>query len=128
MAVSLTAARANAMLENLADRANSGSLAIYGGSVPSNADAPLSGNPELVRLELSGDAFGAPVLGVMTANAIDPAYVSTTGTATFYRMYDPYGTCLVQGTVGPLGDLHLGVVDLVDGAEFAIGSYTLRLT
>jgi hypothetical protein len=121
----LTPAR-NAAVDAMAALANSGSLRIYDGTPPANADAALSGNTLLAVLPLGATAFGAAVGGVVTANAITAdASADATGTPTFFRLLASNGTTVVfQGTAGASGQ-ELNLSNLSGGQIVAGGSVSV---
>lgn len=83
--------------------ANSGYLRIYDGTQPATADIAITASEHiLAELRWNATAFGAPVAGVATANAItsDPS-ADRTGTATWFRSYQSDGTTVLwDGSVG----------------------------
>lgn len=126
MTISITAARANALLDAYAARFNSGQLKIYAGSVPANADAALGGATLLGTLTFSATAFPAASSRSATANAItQDASADATGTASFYRAFESDGTTLIeQGTVGTSGaDLNLNTTSIVNGGPIQVSSF-----
>lgn len=86
MAISIAVASRNSLLTSYGAFMNSGQLAIFSGTVPTNADTALSGNAVLVGLPLSSTAFGTASAGSETANAITQENAYSSGTATFYRL------------------------------------------
>lgn len=85
-----------------------GRLKFYSGTAPADADAALSGNTLLSTLVLSNPAFAAAVDtnpgASKTANAIsDDTAAAATGTATFARVMDRDGNCVLQLTVTATG-------------------------
>jgi hypothetical protein len=130
MALSLTAARKNAALDTLGAAASGGSLRVYAGSVPANADAALGGATLLASLALGAPAFASASGGVLTANAItEDSAADATGTASFFRILASDGTTvLLQGTVGTSGaDLNLNTVALTTGVAVQVSSFTVSL-
>ena len=119
---------ANAAVAALAALANGGSIALYTGTQPANANTGLSGNTLLAQLALSATAFS--VTGnVATANTITSATAAATGTATWFRVYKSDGVTVVfDGTVGTSGcDLNMNSVAISSGATVAISSLTFTL-
>jgi len=95
---------------------NSGKLRIYSGTKPANADTELSGNTMLAELTFGATAFGSPVNGSITANAItQDSDAAATGTATFARLFKSDGTTVVCDiTVGTTGaELNLNSTSIV---------------
>lgn len=132
MAFTLLQANRNAMLTTLVAASpnglNSGSLKIYAGSVPGNADAALGGATLLVSLPCSA-TFGTVATGTLTANAITQTNAATGGTASFYRLYASDGTtCIAQGTVGTSGaELNLNTTTITSGGPVQITALTISI-
>ena len=124
---SITTANRNRAADAVTARANTGSLRIYGGTVPADANAALGGATLLAVLPLSATAFAAAVNGVATANAITAdSSADATGTATFFRVLESDGTTPVfQGTVGTSGaELNLSSTSVVAGGNVSVTSMT----
>jgi hypothetical protein len=84
----------DAALNAITATVNNGSLRIYSGTAPANADGALSGNTLLAQLTLGATAFGAAASGVATANAItDDTSADATGTPT--KGCVPDGVCVL---------------------------------
>lgn len=122
-------AAAAAAVAALAALANGGSIALYTGTQPANANTGLSGNTLLAQLSLSATAFTVSN-NVATANAITSATAVATGTATWFRCYESNGSSVVfDGTVGTSGcDLNMNSTAISSGATVAISSLTFTLT
>jgi hypothetical protein len=104
---------------------NSGSVRIYSGTAPANADAALSGNTLLAQATLNATAFGAAASGVATAGAITAdSSADATGTPTFFRLLTSGGTVVYQGTAGASGQ-ELNLADLSGGQILAGGSVSI---
>lgn len=124
---SITTANRNRAADAVTARANNGSLRIYSGVEPADANASLSGNTLLAVLPLSATAFGAAVGGVATANAIiADTSADATGTATFFRVMESDTTTVVfQGSVGTSSaDLIFSSVSFVTGGNVSVSSLT----
>jgi hypothetical protein len=124
---SLTNAQASRAADAVTARCNSGSVRIYSGTAPANADAALSGNTLLANLAFGATAFGAAVNGVATANAITAdSSADADGTASFFRALESDGTTVVwQGTVGTSGaELNLSSLSIVAGGNVSVSSLT----
>ena len=76
-----------------------GTLTIYSGTPPANANTALSGNTALAQHTIAG--FQAAVAGVATADAIADDTIDNSGTATFARIVA--GSYTVQLSVGTSG-------------------------
>ncbi len=122
----------NAMLD-LLDAGGAGSLRIYSGTAPADADASLSGNTLLAQLALSATGFANATdttgKGSAAANSItQDSSADATGTATFCRFYTNGGTCVWQGTVGTSGaNLNLVTVSIVATQVVSCSSFTMNL-
>ncbi|MGL4272496.1 MAG: hypothetical protein ACRCTO_09410 [Pseudomonas paracarnis] len=126
----INAAR-NAALDAITPSLNGGSLRIYSGTAPANADAALGAAVLLAQATLGATAFGAAVNGVATANAITAdSSADATGTPTFFRLLAANGTTVVyQGTAGASGqELNLSNLSggqIVAGGSVSIASLTI---
>lgn len=89
----------NKQADNIATIFAAGTLTIYSGTPPADANTALSGNTALAAHTLAG--FGAAVAGVATASAIADDTIDATGTATFARLVA--GGDVIQLTVGTSG-------------------------
>lgn len=127
---SITTAAQNAAADavvDLVDVGGAGSLRIYSGTMPTDANTALSGNTLLANLAMSATAFGAASSGVATAATITAdSSADATGTATFFRILAGNGTTVVmQGSVGTSGaDLNLTTTSIVSGQPVSISSLT----
>lgn len=125
---SITTANRNRAADAVLARAANGSLVIYGGTPPADANAALSSNPVLASLTLSASPFPAASSGASTATSGITADSSAdaTGTATFFRVLETGGTVVVfQGTVGTSGaELNLSSTSIVTGGNVSVSSLT----
>ena len=93
---SITTANRNRAADAVTARANNGSLRIYSGTPPADANAALSGNTLLAVPTFGATAFGAAASGVATANAItSDTSADNTGRPTFARALESDGTTVV---------------------------------
>jgi hypothetical protein len=124
----------DAALNAITATVNNGSLRIYSGTAPANADGALSGNTLLAQLTLGATAFGSAASGVATANAISAdTSADATGTPTFFRLLASNGTTVVyQGTAGASGqELNLSNLSggqIVAGGSVSVTSLTVTQT
>jgi hypothetical protein len=128
--VHITAARRNAMIDNLAGQFNSGLLRIYDGTQATNADTAVGAQVLLAELTFNATAFGAASAGVATANAItSDTSANATGTASWFRCTASNGTTvLLDGSVGTSGsDLNLNSVAIQSAATVAVTAFTLTM-
>ena len=106
-----------------------GTLKIYSGTQPADADDALSGNTLLAELALSDPSAPAASSGVLTLSAIaDDASADATGTATWARVEDSDGNnvfdCDVTDT-GGTGTLKLNTTSIVSGGSVSVSSFTV---
>jgi hypothetical protein len=124
----------DAALNAITATANTGSVRIYSGTAPTDADTALSGNTLLAQLPLGATAFGASASGVATANAITAdASADATGTPTFFRILATNGTTVIyQGTAAATGaELNLSGLSggqIVAGGSVSVTSLTITQT
>lgn len=121
----------NAMVDAVVDRLDAGSGAgtvkIYTGSQPADADDAPSGTL-LCTLTLGDPAFGSAASGVATANAVAAVAAAATGTAGWFRAADSDGNKVLDGSVtatGGGGDMTLNTVSVVSGVDVQITSWTV---
>lgn len=128
-----------AAVDAVAAKCNSGTLKIYAGSQPTDANTAVGVQTLLATLTLSSTAFAASSASgsagskvvTATANTItDDTSADNTGTATWFRVLKSDGTSIVfDGSVGTTGcDLNLVTTSLVAGADVGITSFTISQT
>ncbi len=122
----ITNAAANAAADAVTALVNGGSLDIYDGNQPANADAAITSQTLLAHLTFGNPAFGAAVNGVATANAItQDSSADATGTASWFRVKTSGAVGVWDGTVGTSGaDLNLNSVAISAGAIVQVSSFT----
>ena len=131
----LTNAAASAAADAVVDRIDAGgagTIKIYDGTIPTNADTAVGAQVLLATLTFSATAFGAASNGVATAAAItSDTSADATSTATWARIASGAGTTQMDVTVGTSGDdINFNTVAFVAGATVSITSltYTQPLT
>lgn len=119
----------------LLDAGGAGSLKIYAGTVPADADASIGAATLLATLALSSTAFGdatdANPGATATADTITSANAAATGTATFFRLVNNAGTAVYQGTVtatGGGGNLELITTSITSGQPVQVSSLVATLS
>lgn len=129
MAKSLANLGANAAADAVVDQADGGSLKIYAGTQPTNADTAVGGQTLLAELTFGTPAFGAASGGVATANSITgDSSANATGTAAWFRVQTSGGSALWDGTVGTSGaDLNLNSTSIQSGAAVDVTSLTFTI-
>jgi len=125
----LTNAAASAAADAVVDRIDvggAGTIKIYDGTIPTDADTALGAQVLLATLTFSATAFGAAANGVATANAItSDASADATSTATWARVASGGGVNQMDLTVGTAtSDLIFNTVSFVTGATVSITSLT----
>lgn len=125
-----TAARA--ALDALVALLNTGTLKVYAGSQPTDANTAISGQTLLGTFTFAATAFGASSASgtapnrsaSATAAAIADITAVGTGTASFFRALKSDGTTVVMdGTVGTSGcDLNLTDITITTGETMRVSS------
>lgn len=130
MSLSIATAVKNATLDTYGANFNNGTLKVYAGTVPTDANTALSGQTLLGTLTFGATAFAAASAGSMSANAItQDSAADASGTATFYRALKSDGTTVIeQGAVGTSGaELNLNTTAIVTGGPILVSSFTRTL-
>lgn len=139
MAISLATATRNAMANAAVDLIDvgagaNGSIVIYDGTKPANADTALSGQQALATFNLDATAaFGAAAAGVATlAGTPLTTTGSIAGTATWFRVYDADGVAtsnaVLDGSVATSGaELNLNTTTISVGVNVEITSGTFTM-
>jgi hypothetical protein len=125
-----------AAVDAVAALCNSGTLKIYTGSQPTDANTAVGAQTLLGTLTLSATAFGASSASgskvvTATANTItDDTSADATGTAAWFRVLKSNGTSIVfDGSVGTSGcDLNLASTSIVAGEDISVTSFTITQT
>lgn len=122
----------------LAALLNSGTLLVYTGTQPTDANTAVSGQTLLVTLTFSATAFAGSVASgsagskvvTATANAITSGTGVATGTATWFRcLKSDASTVVLDGSVGTSGaDLNFSSVAFSTGAVVSVSSFTITQT
>lgn len=125
----LTNAAASAAADALVDRIDAGgagTIKIYSGTIPTDADTAIGAQTLLATLTFSATAFGAASNGVATASAItSDSSADATATASFARIASGGATTQMDVTVGTSGDdINFNTVSFVTGATVSITSLT----
>lgn len=133
----ITGTVARAMLDTFVAQLDGGSAAVinvYSGTVPTDAEAALSGNTLLAQLTYSATSYPAATDlnpgARITANSITAdSSADATGTATFFReLTQNAGTVIGQGTVGTSGaDMNLNTTAITAGSTVSITAATKTL-
>ena len=118
---------ANAACDAMAALLNGGTITIWDGAQPANADTAPTTQVKLVTLTFANPAFGAAAAGVATAAAIVSGVASVTSTAAWFRCYKSDATTVVyDGTVGTAtSDMIIASTAIVSGATISATALTL---
>lgn len=120
----------------IAAKCNSGTIKIYAGSQPTDANTAVGAQTLLATLTFGSTAFAASAASgstpnrkaTATANAITgDTSADATGTATWFRVLKSDATTVVMdGSVGTSGaDMNLATTSLVAGVDVEITGFTL---
>ena len=125
----LTNAAASAAADavvDLIDVGGAGTIKIYDGTIPTDADTAVGAQVLLATLTFSATAFGAASNGVATAATItDDTSADATATATWARIASGAGTTIMDVTVGTAGeDINFNTAAFVTGATVSISALT----
>ncbi len=134
--VRIAVATRNAMLQALADKIDggaaspsNGTLKLYTGTQPANADTGLSGNTLLATLTFQETCAASIASGVLTFALMDSdTSADNNGTATWARIADSAGATVFDGDVGQSGDgktITMNSTTVVAGTTIAETSATL---
>jgi hypothetical protein len=129
---------AKAQCDALAALCNSGTINIYDGTQPTDANTAVSSQNLLATLTFGATAFGASAAtgtapnrkATATANSITAdSSADATGTATWFRAIESDASTVVyDGTVGTSGcDLNLATTSIVEGEAVSVTSLTLSV-
>ena len=126
---------ARAQCDAVAALCNGGTIKVYDGAKPTDANTAVGSQNLLGTFSFSATAFGASACtgtapnrkAVATANAIADIVAVYTATATWFRAFKSNGTAAVyDGTVGLSGcDLNLTDITLTVDEAMSVTSLTL---
>jgi hypothetical protein len=120
----------NNMMDQVRTALAGGSIKVYSGTQPANANTALSGNTLLATLTLASPAGAASSGGTFTFGTITSGTAVATNTATFARVFQSDGTTVVcDMDVGTSGATFiLDTVSIVSGGTVAAtGTNTLSI-
>ncbi|TXH35286.1 MAG: hypothetical protein E6Q98_15960 [Rhodospirillaceae bacterium] len=123
----ITKVAASAMMDVFTALLNGGSLKIYDGAQPANANTAITTQKLLATLTFDATAFAPAVDGVAEANDIAPGTISQDGTAAWARCFKADGTTVVCDlSVGASdADVIFPTVTFITGIQAAVDSLTL---
>lgn len=116
--------RANQIRDAIDAGAGAGLLRIYDGSRPASCGTATTLGAELTFSDPSAPGASG---GVMTASAItDDSSANATITATWFRVVDSTGTCVMDGNVGTASsDLNLNSTSIASGQRVSCTSFVI---
>jgi hypothetical protein len=125
----VASAACDAIVDSIDGGAGAGTIKIYTGTIPTDADTAIGAQTLLATLTFSDPAFGAASNGVATASAItSDTSADATGTAAWARIASSTPTTVMDVTVGTSGDdINFNTVSFVAGATVAISSMTVTV-
>ena len=124
----LSDASVNAAVNALLARASGGTLKIYQGAQPANANTAIGAQTLLATIALGNPAFGNAAGGAANLNATAAATAVTTGTAQFFRIFASDSSVVLDGSIGTAGcNINMGSVNIQAGAQVAITGYTYSI-
>jgi hypothetical protein len=130
--VRIATATRNAALDAITTALGSaGTIKIYTGSQPANANTALGAQTLLGTLTFSNPAAGAAASGVLTFSSVtQDSAADATGTATWARIASSGGTTVFDCDVGGTNESTTGTIQLntsaiVIGGPISISSFTL---
>jgi len=129
---------AKAAVDAAAAKCNGGTLKIYAGSQPTDANTAVGAQTLLATLTLSATAFAASSASGSAGSKVVTATANTitgdtsadaTGTAAWFRVLKSDGTSVVfDGSVGTSGcDLNLATTSIVAGEEVDVTSFAITM-
>lgn len=128
LATAAQQAAMDAVVDLIDGGSGAGTIKIYTGSQPADANTAVSSQTLLGTLTFSDPAFGATnSSGTATASSItSDTSADATGTAAWARIADSSGNTIFDCDVGTSGaTINLNTVNVVSGATIAITSFTL---
>lgn len=125
----ITNAVATSMVDVIGNLLDSGTIKIYTGTIPTDADTALGAQTLLATLTFNAAAFPSGTNGVITAAAITAdSSADATGTAAWARIATSGATTVMDVTVGTSGDdINFNSVAFQSGAEVSITSMTITM-
>jgi hypothetical protein len=124
-------AAANAIVDLIDAGAGAGTIEVYDGVLPTNANTAISTQNLLATLTFADPAFGDATGGVVTAGAItSDSSIDQTGTAAWARIKDSDGNVVADVDVtetGGGGTVELNTTSLVIAGELSIISMTFTM-
>lgn len=117
-------AAADAIVDSIDAGAAAGTLKIYTGTQPADADDADAGTL-LVTITLSDPAYGAAAAGAAALSGTPSGTAVATGTAGYFRVEDSNGANVFDGSITATaggGDLELDNTSIASGQTVTISS------
>jgi len=125
MAIRLAEQTANAEADMIGHMLTGGSLYIYAGQRPANADRAINGQRMLAHLRFT--TFARAEGGVCLAHEMEPELAApVSGTARWFRATNAADAPVLDGAVGD--ELVLDNVEIAQGARVALGEFAYKVT
>jgi hypothetical protein len=124
---SIRNARLDAIKTAIDAGSGAGTIKIYTGTQPTNANTALGAQVLLGTLTFTDPSAGAASAGVLTFSTItQDTAADATGTATWARIQDSAGNVVFDCDVGTSGaTINLNTTSIVVGGPIQISSFTL---
>lgn len=123
----LSDASANAAVNAMTARVNSGTIKIYTGSQPANGNSSLTGTL-LATIALGSTAFASASAGSAALNTTSAVTAVATGTAGYFAVCNSGGTAEWMGSIGlSSANLVMGSTSITSGASVQVTSYTFSV-
>ena len=125
----VASAACDAIVDAIDGGPSAGTIKVYTGTIPTDADTAIGAQTLLATLTFSDPAFGAASNGVATASSItSDTSADATGTAAWARIATSAGTTVMDVTVGTSGeDINFNTVSFVTGATVSITALTVTV-
>ena len=128
----LAIAMVNVVDDEMSGGAAAPFLRVFDGTQPAGADVAVSTQKFGVSATLPDPAFGGATDGapggLITANTIVSAIITSTITATWFRVFDSDSSAILDGSAGTAStDMILNTVALVTSAIMAFTSWTITM-
>jgi len=132
--IRLADATRNAILDAIATKINAGAgagtIRVYNGTIPTDANTAVGSQTLLAELTFSDPCASSAASGVLTFSAItSDSSANATGTATWARILDSDANVIMDVSVGSSGSVVLtfNTTAIVSGGPVAITAFTLTV-
>ena len=131
MAIRLDTDIRNDLLDGIDSVFNAGTVKIYDGTIPTDADTAVGAQTLLATVDVDADAFNAAGAGAKTKQGTwQEASAVATGTAAWFRLANGADSRRIDGTVTVTsggGDLELDSVSITAAQVVTITTFTLNM-